>query len=195
MKISKVLFILFFVVSISGSAQTPTDYLSSEFHKERREILRSKMPKNSVAVIFANPVRNRANDVDYIYHQDPNFYYLTGYREPNAVLLIFSDNQTNTRGEVYNEIIFVQERNVRYEMWNGKRLGVQGVKSQLGFEQVFKRKEFINMDFDFQKFDNVYVKKIRDDYRDFYADDADLFNLIQSFKEKSFYNQRRGVSF
>ena len=46
---------------------TPTDFLSKEFHKERRETLRAKMPKNSVAVFFANPSRNRANDVDYVY--------------------------------------------------------------------------------------------------------------------------------
>ena len=35
------------------------------------------MPDNSVAVLFSAPIRNRANDVDYIYHQDPNFFYLT----------------------------------------------------------------------------------------------------------------------
>lgn len=109
MKISKVFFILFFVVSISGSAQTPTDYLSSEFHKERRDVLRAKMPKNSVAVVFANPLRNRANDVDYVFHQDPNFYYLTGYREPNGVLVLFSEDQTSEDGTTYNEILYVQK--------------------------------------------------------------------------------------
>lgn len=189
MKFIKAFLFVLFLIPIKNFSQTPTDYLPASFHKERRDILRSKMPKNSVVIVFANPVRNRANDVDYVYHQDPNFYYLTGYREPNAVLLIFSESQTTTNGDVYDEMIFVQERNVRYEMWNGKRLGVKGVKSQLGFEHVFERKEFVNMTFDFQKFDKVFVKKFRDDYRDSYADNADLFNLVQSFKEKSFYNQ------
>jgi Xaa-Pro aminopeptidase len=55
----------------------PSDYLSAQFHKERREALRSKMPNNSLAVFFGNPVRNRANDVDYVYHQDPDFYFRT----------------------------------------------------------------------------------------------------------------------
>ena len=73
----------------------PKDFLSKEFHKNRRDALRNSMPINSVAIFFANPVRNRANDVDYVYHQDPNFYYLTGYKEPNAVLLIFSEEQKN----------------------------------------------------------------------------------------------------
>ncbi|MBT8272965.1 MAG: aminopeptidase P N-terminal domain-containing protein, partial [Bacteroidia bacterium] len=80
-----ILLSLFFVLAVFAQEGLPTDYLSSEFHKNRREALRQKMPENSVAVFFANPVRNRANDVDYVYHQDPNFYYLTGYKEPHAV--------------------------------------------------------------------------------------------------------------
>ena len=118
MKISKILFILFFVVSINGSAQTPTDYLSSEFHKERRDVLRAKMPKNSVAVVFANPLRNRANDVDYVFHQDPNFYYLTGYREPNGVLVLFSEDQTSEDGTTYNEILYVQNVSCYFHLLN-----------------------------------------------------------------------------
>ena len=50
----------------------PTDFLSKDFHAERRQKLREKMPPRSVSVFFANPVRNRANDVDYVYHQDPD---------------------------------------------------------------------------------------------------------------------------
>ena len=77
----------------------PTDYLKPEFHKERREALREKMPTNSVAVFFANPVRNRANDVDYVYHQDPHLYYSTGYKEPHAVLVIFSEEKSLIKNE------------------------------------------------------------------------------------------------
>jgi len=121
---------LLFTFSLIFSQSEPQDYLSSEFHKNRRDNVRSLMPSNSVAVFFANPVRNRANDVDYHYHQDPNFYYLTGLREPNSILLIFSEDQKNYNN-IYNELIFVQERNQLREMWNGKRLGAEGVKSKL----------------------------------------------------------------
>ncbi|MEM8889936.1 MAG: aminopeptidase P N-terminal domain-containing protein, partial [Bacteroidota bacterium] len=85
-------------------ASHPDDFLSSEFHQERREAVRERLPKNSVAVFFSNPVRNRANDVDYIFHQDPNFYYLTGHREPHSMLLIFSEEQSDGNGD-YDEII------------------------------------------------------------------------------------------
>jgi Xaa-Pro aminopeptidase len=66
------LVVLFFYQFVSVKPN-PTDYLSAAFHKERRQAFRAKMPKNSVAVFFGNPVRNRANDVDYVYHQDPDF--------------------------------------------------------------------------------------------------------------------------
>ena len=83
--------IAFFAGLVSAIAQNglPKDFLKKEFHQERREVLREKMPKNSVAVFFANPVRNRSNDVDFVYHQDHNFYYLTGYKEPHAIIMVF----------------------------------------------------------------------------------------------------------
>ncbi len=179
-----------------GIAQdgTPTDYLSKEFHKERRDLLRSKMPKNSVAIVFANPIRNRANDVDYIYHQDPNFYYLTGYREPNAVLIIFSEDQVAEDGSTYNETLYVQERNPNAEMWNGRRLGTEGAKSQLGFATTFKGSEFLKANIDYKKFDQVFIDgKFKDDYRNL-GGNADVFDLVVNFKQKSGYNPESYLS-
>ncbi|NAS12113.1 aminopeptidase P N-terminal domain-containing protein [Poritiphilus flavus] len=164
----------------------PTDYLPASFHKERRAAVRAMMPLNSVAVFFANPQRNRANDVDYVYHQDPDFYYLTGYREPNAVLLIFSEEQQGQDGQAYDEIIYVQERDLQAEQWDGKRLGVKGAKQKLGFEMAFNGREFINSRTDFKGFDSVLFFNFKNDYRDLKGT-ADLFDLIRAFKEKANY--------
>ena len=123
------------------------------------------MPPNSVAVFFAAPVRNRANDVDYRYHQDPDFYYLTGYREPNSLLLIFSEMQKDKEGNTYNEVFYAQKRDERAEQWNGRRLGVEGVKSQLGIERVFNGEEFLNADIDFSKFENVLFFDFDNDFQ------------------------------
>ncbi|NNC69603.1 MAG: aminopeptidase P family protein, partial [Flavobacteriaceae bacterium] len=180
---------LFLLLIIGVNAQddsTPTDFLSKEFHKERREALRKLLPKNSVAVFFANPVRNRANDVDYVYHQDPNFYYLTGYREPHAVLLIFSDDQKND-DQTFNEAIFVQERNAMAELWTGKRLGVEGVKEKLGFENVYNGIDFIQAEIDFDAYEKVLFFNFQNDVRDSKRDSADLHDLIESFKQKAGY--------
>tara|TARA_R110002051_G_scaffold293534_2_gene358588 strand:+ start:7256 stop:8869 length:1614 start_codon:yes stop_codon:yes gene_type:complete len=185
----KLFFTLFFAILLSSlvvAQDTPTDFLSSEFHKERREKVREMMPPNSIAVFFANAERNRANDVDYIYHQDPDFYYLTGYREPNSILIIYSSDQTGVDGTTYNEQFFAQKKDVRAEQWTGKRLGVEGVKSQLGFSNVFNGEDFVSAPIDFKSFDNVLFSDFKEDYRD-NGDSADLYHLIQAFKEKAYY--------
>ncbi len=173
------------VIQLNGQ-DTPADYLSADFHKERREKVREMMSPNSVLVFFANPERNRANDVDYIYHQDPDFYYLTGYREPNAVLLVFSDSQQNTAGETYNDLIYVQERDAKAEQWDGKRLGVEGTKEKLGFTMAFNGDEFSTTMVDFPSFDTVSFFDFENDYRD-KRGAADLYDLIKTFKEKANY--------
>lgn len=187
----KIKLVLLFVFLLNGllSAQNlkPTDYLSAEFYKSRRDALRQKMPENSVAVFFANPVRNRANDVEYVYHQDPDFYYLSGYREPHAVLLIFSEYQTDSNGNTFNEMLYVQEKNPRMEQWTGARLGVEGAKQQLKFEMGFNGKDFLNNGIDFMKFDQVLFKDFFDDYRNT-NETADLYDLIASFKNQVGYH-------
>ena len=172
-------------VCAQDPSDLPDDFLSSEFHKGRRELLREKMPEKSVAVFFANPVRNRANDVDYVYHQDPNFYYLTGYKEPHTVLLIFKEKQKSPAGH-YDEIIFIQPRNPMAELWAGRRLGVEGVKEKLALNQVFNNTEFKDYNIDFSKFDKVLFYDFFNDVRDTETE-GDLYDLISWFKEKVNY--------
>ncbi|MCH8317117.1 MAG: aminopeptidase P N-terminal domain-containing protein [Bacteroidetes bacterium] len=169
----------------------PNDYLDKSFHKGRRVALRKYLSPNSVAVFFANPVRNRANDVDYLYHQDPDFYYLTGLREPHAVLLIFSENhfeEGNTGNKEtikgYNEIIFVQQSNPYMEMWTGKMLGVKGVKNKLGFEKALPNTAFKDFNIDFKNFDKILFLNFYNDVRDDQQDEGDLYSLIAQFKKK-----------
>jgi Xaa-Pro aminopeptidase len=187
----QLLFFLFMISSLSGLAQAagdmPEDFLSTTFHKERRTKLREKLPANSVGVFFANPVRNRANDVEYSYHQDPDFYYLTGYKEPDAVLFIFKDKQVANNGTQYDEIIFVQPRNPNAEMWTGRRLGDEGVKTRLGLEQAFNNKEFKKYNVDFKKFDQILFFDFQNDVRNEKYDSADLYDLIEQFKAKVNY--------
>lgn len=189
--LSTLILSLIFVVGGFAQKDLPTDYLSSEFHKGRRDLLRSKMPDNSVAVFFANAVRNRANDVDYVYHQDPNFYYLTGYNEPHAVLVIFSDMQEKD-GKKFNELIYVQEKDARREMWDGRRLGVEGTMKELGFDVVFNGKEFLSSGINFMNFDSVMFDDFKDDYRDNERNPADLASLIESFKTQVGYYIEEG---
>lgn len=195
----KRLLILFLSLSSLASlaqpaTDLPEDFLTKEFHLGRRAKLRESLPANSVAVFFANPVRNRANDVDYVYHQDPDFYYLTGYKEPNAVLFVFKDKQTAANGTAYDEIIFVQPRNEMAEQWTGRRLGDQGVKTRLGLNQAFNNTEFKKYNVDFKKFDQILFFDFENDVRNERRDSSDLYDLIEQFKAKVNYPSKESVS-
>ena len=194
MKMYKIFFVAFLATSFSLFSQIPTDFLSKDFHRGRRDALRAKMPANSVAVLFANPLRNRANDVDYVFHQDPNFYYLTGYREPNGVLVLFSDNQTDENGISYNEMLYVQERDARAEQWNGKRLGIEGAIEELGFQMAKNANDFIQTNINFKSFDRIFIEKFNDDYRDSAKNTAEVYDLVASFKENTAYNPNNFLS-
>lgn len=176
-----------------NAVDKPEDLLTKEFHKERRVQLRENLPGNSVAVFFANAVRNRSNDVDYIYHQDPDFYYLTGYKEPHAVLFVFKDKQTAANGSQYDEIIFVQPKDAYSEMWTGRRLGDVGTKEHIGIEQAFNNPEFKKYNIDFSKFDQILFFDFKNDVRDEQDDPADLYDLIQQFKEKVNYPSKENT--
>ena len=175
------LFLLIIVHSVLAQTNIPTDYLTSDFHKSRREALRASMPERSVAVFFSNAIRNRANDVEFVYHQDPNFYYLTGLKEPHSVLVIFSEDQQE-EGRTFNESLYVYERGERYKIYNGDGTGVEGAKEQLGFSNVYGGKAFIDEPIDFSKFDKILFKEFENDIRKNGREQPNLYALIAQFK-------------
>lgn len=170
---------------LAQNKQLPDDFLPVSFHRDRRDKLREKMPENSVAVFFANPVRNRANDVDYIYHQDPDFYYLSGHKEPHALLLIFKSNQ-KVNGYSFDEIIFVRQRNALQELYEGGRIGKEGARDKLQFNLAFEGPDFKDFNIDFSKFDKVLFYDFNNDVRNT-NEEGDLYDLIEVFKEKVKY--------
>lgn len=182
MRFKNTLFLLLILLSNNYSyTQEYFDDLGPEFHKKKRQEFRSLMPANSVAFIFTSPIMKRSNDTDYMYHQDPNFYYLTGWREPHGVLVIFKDDQFDSDGS-YNEIMYVRERNEYREMWDGRRLGIKGAK-KMSFDRVKLRSEFIENTIPIENFSNILNTNIRDDVRDFKDDKYDLFDIQNKFQE------------
>ena len=182
MRFKNTLFLLLILLSTNYSyTQEYFDDLGPEFHKKKRQEFRSLMPANSVAFIFTSPIMKRSNDTDYMYHQDPNFYYLTGWREPHGVLVIFKDDQFDSDGS-YNEIMYVREKNEYREMWDGRRLGIKGAK-KMSFDRVKLRSEFIENTIPIENFSNILNTNIRDDVRDFKDDKYDLFNIQNKFQE------------
>jgi len=132
-----------------------TDLLTKEFHSGRREELRKLMGDSTVAVFFAATTKNRSNDVNYEFHQDPNFYYLTGLREPDAMIIIFK-NEIQFDGFYTNEVFFLKDRESKSERWTGKLLGVEGAKNTLGIQYSFSSESFSEFKLDLSKFKQVY---------------------------------------
>ncbi len=110
------------------------DRLPPSFHAGRRALLLDSMAPHSIAVFLASEEKIRSNDDEYQYHQDPNFYYLTGCVEPGSALILSKDGITLPDGQSVHSIIFVQPRNPAQETWTGRRLGEQGAISCLKFE-------------------------------------------------------------
>lgn len=176
--------LLFMLIShLSFSQWDDTDRLPKSFHEGRRNALRHLMPANSVAVVFANPVRNRSNDVDYQYSQDPDFYYLTGYLEPNAMLLVFKEEQSIGEAKT-NEVIFVQENNPRQEIWTGKRLGVDGTKKLHGFNVVYNSSEFKYFSLPVKTIDKILLSFPNMPNKD-KDEKCDLSRLVDQLNEKT----------
>ena len=177
--------VLFLTVQIVVAQDfEPKDYLSKEFHAGRRDALRAIMPENGVMAVFSYPTRNFSNDVDYLFHQNPDMYYFSGYKEPDGILLIFKEEQNDASGNKFKELFFVQKRNAQQESWTGKRLGVEGVKEKLGFTMAFNGNDFKEFDIDFSKFKNI-IFSLPPDLVMSKTEGANLAGLVNSFLKKA----------
>ena len=89
------------------------------------------MGSDAIAILPAAPPRQRNNDVEYNYRQDSDFYYLTGFNEPEAVAVLIPGR------EVAEYILFVRERDREREIWDGKRAGPGGRGRGFGADDAF----------------------------------------------------------
>ena len=95
--------------------------MSKQFNfLERRSELSEKVLDNSAIIVASSPVKSRVSDTDYLYRQDSNFYYLSGYEEPESILLIRPYEKND------NFIIFCRDRDPLKEQWDGFRSGQKG---------------------------------------------------------------------
>ena len=101
-----------------------------EFAKRRRR-LTDMMEAGSIAIVPTAPVRSRNRDVDFPYRPDSNFYYLTGFGEPEAVAVFAPGRE---QGEF---VMFCRERDPAAEQWHGARLGLEGVCERHGADDAF----------------------------------------------------------
>lgn len=104
--------------------------ISQQEYQERRTVLAQKLPEGSVAIISAAHEMVRNGDAHYRFRQDSNFYYLTGFEEPDAILVL-------SAGKDSQSILFSRPHDSVAEQWTGKRLGQEGALRVLGVDIAF----------------------------------------------------------
>ncbi|MCI3951068.1 MAG: pepP [Burkholderiales bacterium] len=85
---------------------------------------------HGVAIVPTAPERTRNRDAHYPYRFDSYFYYLTGFREPEAVLVILAGSEPKS-------LLFCREKDPEKEVWDGFRYGPDAVRADLGFDEAF----------------------------------------------------------
>ena len=103
---------------------------NKEFERRRRQLMRM-VGSDGIAILPAAPVKTRSRDVEYRYRQDSDFYYLTGFAEPDAVAVLVPGRDD---GEF---LLFCRERDPEKEKWDGARAGQAGAVSDFGADDAF----------------------------------------------------------
>ena len=114
----------------SGKPLRPLSLPGSAFAKRRKQLMRMA-GDDAILVLPAAPERVRSRDTHYPYRQDSDFWYLTGFPEPEAVLVLVP-------GRAHGEtILFCRERDPDREAWDGPRAGQEGAVDGFGMDDAY----------------------------------------------------------
>ncbi|ROP59729.1 aminopeptidase P [Enterobacter sp. BIGb0383] len=105
--------------------------MTQQVFLRRRQALLATMSPGSAALIFAAPEATRSNDSEYPYRQNSDFWYFTGFNEPEAVLVLIKSDDTHNHSVLFNRV-----RDLTAEIWFGRRLGQQAAPEKLGVDRA-----------------------------------------------------------
>ncbi|CAO97849.1 Xaa-Pro aminopeptidase [Erwinia tasmaniensis] len=97
----------------------------------RRQALLAKMAPASAALIFAAPEVTRSNDSEYPYRQNSDFWYFTGFNEPEAMLMLIKSADNHSHSVLFNRV-----RDLTAEIWFGRRLGQDAAPASLAVDRA-----------------------------------------------------------
>ena len=103
---------------------------AAEYARRRRQLMRMA-GEDAILVLPAAPVRVRSHDTHYPYRQDSDFWYLCGFPEPDAVLVLVPGRK---HGEA---LLFCRERDPEREAWDGPRFGQDGAVESFGMDDAY----------------------------------------------------------
>jgi len=106
--------------------------------QQRRDGLLAQCEPNSICIVAASSLLTRSNDTEYPFRQNSDFWYLTGFNEPNSFLILSNSSASKINanasavGSTKSSIIFVEPSDEHAEIWHGRRLGVDNAAKKLG---------------------------------------------------------------
>ena len=105
--------------------------MNVKIHAKHRKQLMRMIGQDSIAILPAAPVRTRNRDVDLPYRADSDFYYLSAFPEPEAVIVLVPGRK---QGEY---ILFCRDKDLEQEVWHGRRYGPEGAKELFLADDAF----------------------------------------------------------
>lgn len=105
--------------------------ITLETFQQRRQALIARMAPGSAALIFAAPEVTRSNDSEYPFRQNSDFWYFTGFNEPQALLVLIKSDETHNHSVLFNRV-----RDLTAEIWFGRRLGQDAAPAKLGVDRA-----------------------------------------------------------
>lgn len=100
-------------------------------YKKRRSLLMEIAGEDAVIMVRAATAKIRNNDAHYPYRQDSDFLYLSGFSEPDAMIVLLPGDESGV------SILFCRERDPHREMWDGTMTGLEGAMEQYGFDEAY----------------------------------------------------------
>ena len=105
--------------------------MTVNIYSNRRERLLTSIPNNSVVLVPAAVELTRSRDTEYPFRQDSDIFYLTGFNEPDALLILSKDNSGDTAS-----LLLCRPKDQLAEIWQGRRLGPEHAKAVLGLDAL-----------------------------------------------------------
>lgn len=100
------------------------------FYQQKRVNLFAKMPENSVAIIASGEETIRNRDVEFAFRAESDFFYLTGFQEPDSVLFLVKQEKSQS-------VLFLRPKDPEQETWQGRRLGIESACDALQVDQAW----------------------------------------------------------
>ena len=143
---------------------------SVEIFKTRRENVLKKLGNNAL-IVAAHPEHIRNHDVGYPYRQDSNLYYLTGFEEPESILLM-------RPGNFPESVLFVREKNIERETWDGFRFGPELAQQEFKVDKCYPIADFEKVAVDLLKgYEGLYYRLLKNP-----GFDQKMFSVLESLK-------------